>query len=170
MLRVTFALAMWLVVFSTTSANQDQTAGGAASIRSIPGLTGPDTHPEACVSCHIEMKDIGLDARLSTALSDWEQRVPDKVLEIARDLTGSPDILTGKHPVLALPLEDVPSSCVDCPDVASTAPPFGPLIHLAHYQGGESNHFLSVFGGECSLCHKIDWDTGTWRIPDGTAD
>ena len=170
MLRVAFALALWLVVVGITSANQDRTAAGAASVRSIPGLTGPDTHPEACVSCHIEMNDIGLDARLSTTLGAWEHEVPDNVLEIAKDLSGSPDILRGKHPALALPLEDVPSSCIDCHAVASPAPPLGPLIHLIHYQGGESNHFLSVFGGECSLCHKMDWDTGTWRIPDGTAD
>lgn len=132
MLRFTLTLALGLIAVGSASADPELPAGTATPIRSIPGLTGPDTHPEACVSCHIKMDDIGVDARLSTALGNWEQEVPAKVLDLARSLMDSPDDLSGKHPVLALPLVDVPSSCVDCHEAASTAPRFAPLIHLAH--------------------------------------
>ena len=98
MLRFAMMLALWLVFSSATSANQDAPAGEVVSIRSIPGLTGPDTHPEACVSCHIQMNDIGLDARLSTALRGWAHEVPEKILEVAKELMDSPEHSQWKAP------------------------------------------------------------------------
>jgi hypothetical protein len=114
------------------------------------------------------MEDIGLDARLSITLAEWEQEVPEKVMAIARDLMEVPDVLEGKHPPIISPLESVPSSCIHCHDFASTAPSFAPLIHLVHYRGSEANHFLSVFAGECSLCHKMNQRTGALWVPDGS--
>jgi len=168
MRRVILVLALWLIGADSVTAQENGSAEPLTTVRPIPGVTSVDTHPEACVSCHIRMDDIDIDARLSTALTEWEQEVPDDVMEIANDLMASVDVLKGKHPPVALPLADVPSSCIDCHEAASTAPPFAPLVHLVHYRGGEANHFLSVFGGECTLCHKLDWATGIWRVPSGS--
>lgn len=168
MSKVIVTLVLWLAVFSGVHADQSESAEPPANVRSIPGLTGPDTHPDACVSCHIRMDDIDLDARLSTALREWEQEVPVKVMEVAETASASPNVLKGRHPPMALPLEDVPSGCIGCHDSEPTAPPFAPLVHLAHYRRGAENHFVSVFSGECTLCHKMDHETGAWRIPSGS--
>jgi len=166
MRRVVLSLVSWLIAPEIALA-QEVGSAEPPGIRSIPGVTGADTHPEACVSCHIRMDDIGLDARLSTALVEWQRAVPEKVMEVAEGLMASPDALERRHPPVTLPLEAVPSSCIHCHNAASTAPPFAPLVHLVHYRGGENNHYLSVFGGECTLCHKLDWATGIWRVPSG---
>ncbi len=39
--------------------------------RKIPGITAPDTHPGACVDCHIVYKEMNLDARFSTLVKGW---------------------------------------------------------------------------------------------------
>jgi len=167
MRRLVLLLVSWLIAPEIALA-QEVGSAEPPGTRSIPGLTGADTHSEACVSCHIRMDDIGLDARLSTALGDWQREVPQKVMEIAEGLMASPDVLMKRHPPVALPLEAVPSSCINCHNAVPTAPPFVPLVHLLHYRGGENNHFLSVFGGECTLCHKLDRATGIWQVPSGS--
>jgi len=164
MLKVAVVLVLYLAAADVACAEQPD----RVAIPSVPGLTSPDTHPEACVSCHIRMDDIGVDARLSVALGEWERSVPAKVMKIAEDAMGSAKDLKGQHPSVALPLEDVPFSCISCHAATSSAPPFGRLIHLAHYRGGDENHFLSIFRGECTLCHKMDPTTGVWRIPRGS--
>jgi len=121
------------------------------------------------VSCHIDMPDIGVDGRLSTSIREWERQVPPDVVAIARRAADSDVIVRGKHPPLPLPLVDVPSSCMTCHGAGSkSAPPFYRLLHLMHYSGGNENHFLTEFGGECTLCHKMDLQTGRWTLPSGS--
>jgi hypothetical protein len=33
--------------------------------------------------------------------------------------------------------------------------------------GRVRNHFLALFHGECTLCHKLDAKSGAWAIPSG---
>jgi hypothetical protein len=161
------SFVVWLIAVDGAIAGENGSIELPKATRSIPGLTGVDSHPGACMDCHIQMSDIGLDVRLSTALREWERKVPAKLMAIAEDTVGPGTRLTGRHPSVVMPLEDVPSTCINCHRTASAAPPFDRLIHLAHYRGGDENHFLSIFGGECTLCHKMDQETGAWRIPSG---
>ena len=41
------------------------------------------------------------------------------------------------------------------------------MIHEIHLTGGDTNHFLTMFQGECTLCHKLDAKSGAWAIPSG---
>jgi hypothetical protein len=50
---------------------------------------------------------------------------------------------------------------------SKTAPPLAALLHLVHFTGGDENHFLTIFQGECTYCHKFDTKTGVWKIPSG---
>jgi hypothetical protein len=42
------------------------------------------------------------------------------------------------------------------------------MMHAMHLTGGEKNPFLTMYQGECTLCHKLDGRTGAWTIPSGT--
>lgn len=159
-------VALWLLTLLMTVTRA--AAPDAPAVRSIPGVTTVDTHPHGCVSCHIDMPDIGVDARFSTAIRIWEREVPSKLMAIAQRATSPGVTLQGKHPPVPLPLADIPSSCMACHGADSeSAPPFNRLLHLAHYSGGGENHFLTQFGGECTLCHKMDPETGAWTLPSG---
>jgi len=165
MAQLFHGVAVWSLALSMLAAANAMEAPGA---RSIPGVTSADTHPEGCVSCHIDMPDIGVDGRLSTSIREWERQVPADLIAIARRAADSDLIVRGKHPPVPLPLVDVPYSCIACHQAASkSAPPFSRLLHLVHYGGGNENHFLTQFGGECTLCHKLDLQTGRWTLPSG---
>ena len=76
--------------------------------------------------------------------------------------------LAGKHPAVPSALADIPAACMRCHGKASTtAPPFARLVHLVHLQGGEHSHFMTMFQGECTHCHKLDPASGGWRIASG---
>jgi len=47
------------------------------------------------------------------------------------------------------------------------APPFAPLVRVIHLTGGAENHFMTIFQGECTHCHKLDVQTGAWSVPSG---
>ncbi|KAB2967895.1 MAG: hypothetical protein F9K18_03705 [Thermoanaerobaculia bacterium] len=136
--------------------------------RAIPGITAEDPHPEACVSCHRNMPEIGLDARLSTAMARWQESVDAELLAKARAAMRSGAVLTGRHPAATSALADVPAACAKCHSASSKrAPELSRLIHLVHLSPDPDNHYLSVFGGECTHCHKLDAATGEWSVPSG---
>lgn len=135
--------------------------------RSIPGITAPDAHPTACVGCHVDMPQIGIDARLSTAMKHWMEGADPRLVSRARTAMPPGATLTGKHPSVPESLEDVPAACIECHSSSEAAPSFPRLIHAVHLMGGAENHFLTIFQGECTHCHKLDPESGAWSVPSG---
>lgn len=133
----------------------------------VPGITAADDFPGACVSCHVVLPD-GMDVRLSTLMQGWQVEV-DSIL-LAKAQTAAPAGLTlaGKHPEATKSLQSIPGGCLTCHGGNATlAPPFNRLMHLIHLVGGEANHFMTMFQGECTYCHKLDSGSGAWSIPTG---
>jgi len=136
--------------------------------RKIPGLTADDKFPLGCVDCHINMPEIKQDERISTLMSRWNKKVEPKLLDKAQAAAPAGVTLKGKHPLVPASLKNIPASCNSCHSKTSkTAPPFASLIHTIHLSGGEDNHFLTIFQGECTPCHKMNPKTGVWSIPSG---
>jgi hypothetical protein len=134
--------------------------------RKIPGINAEDKAPRACVSCHVKMPE--LDARLSTAMAQWTVKVEPQLLAKAQAAAPTGVTLKGKHPATPKSLSNIPSACLTCHGrSAKTAPPFGRLLHVIHLTGGEENHFMTRFQGECTHCHKLDRATGQWSLPSG---
>ena len=138
-------------------------------LRQIPGVTAPDQFPRGCVDCHVNRPDLKLDVRLSTLLGQWEKQVEPELLARIRSFTPAAIPLKGKHPKFAAATAEIPKSCLMCHARTSKfAPPFVQLLHGLHLVGGEKNHFLAMFQGECTHCHKLDKATGVWSLGGGT--
>lgn len=136
-------------------------------VRKIPGLTAPDTHPNACVDCHKDYPEMNMDVRLSTLLAKWAEKVEPRMLARAQTAAGEFK-LTGKHPKSTAALAGVPQKCLTCHGKASKkAPPFARLMHALHLVGGKDNHFMTYYQGDCTYCHKLDQKTGEWKVPSG---
>jgi len=136
--------------------------------RKIPGMTAEDPFPRGCVDCHINMPERGQDERLSTLMSRWNDGIDPELLEKAQALMPAGVVLKGIHPKAVDSLKDIPAACLTCHDKTSKkAPPLVPLLHSIHLTGGEANHFLTIFQGECTYCHKMDRLTGSWSVPSG---
>lgn len=134
--------------------------------RAIPGLTAEDQFPRACVSCHVNRTDLGLDVRLSTLMKQWYVEVPAALAAKAQASAPAGVTLKARHPAADSSLQDIPGRCLRCHGRnARMAPPFAQLLHQIHLTGGAENHFLTLFQGECTYCHKLDQTTGRWRIP-----
>ena len=151
------------------TAGSPATAGTGPGPRVVPGLTGEDTHPGACVDCHVDYPERGTDARLSVRLARWTRgEVDPRLLRQARASVPPGAASEGRHPESSDSLGDIPGACLECHGTdAREAPPFARLIHLVHLEGGAQNHFMTVFQGECTLCHKLDARTGRWAVPSG---
>jgi len=140
----------------------------APPVRQIPGLTAPDPFPHGCVDCHVNMPEQNMDVRLSTLMRGWQEQVDPALLAKVRGFTPADIELRGKHPQVDVAGEEVPKACLEChSSTSATAPPFGPLLHGLHLVGGENNHYLSLFQGECTHCHKFDKATGLWSLGSG---
>ncbi len=137
------------------------------SARTIPGITAVDSQPEACAGCHVNLPARQLDARLSTALTRWKTGVEPGVLAKAAAAMAAGAAPKGKHPSATQALADIPAACMRCHKSAKLAPQFARLVHLIHLTGGSENHYLSLFQGECTYCHKLDSGTGEWSVPSG---
>lgn len=134
--------------------------------RKIPALTADDPYPHACVDCHINYPAMKLDTRFKTLLEVWNEKVPPELLAKAQASAPKGLTLKGKHPRVSGSLSDVPAKCLTCHSKSSRlAPPFATLIHQIHLTGAEKNHFMTLFQGECTYCHKLDSSTGRWTIP-----
>lgn len=136
--------------------------------RKIPGINAPDENPHACVDCHINHPEMNLDARFSTQLVQWGEKVEPGLLAKAQASAPKGLILRGRHPRTTNAVNNIPASCLVCHKKDSkTSPPFAQMIHTIHLTGGEENHFLTIFQGECTYCHKLDMKSGQWTIPNG---
>jgi hypothetical protein len=134
--------------------------------RKIPGITAEDRYPRGCVDCHVNYTDLKMDTRFKTMMAQWNEGVEPKLLALTK--ASAPDGLTikGKHPSVPFALTDIPAKCMIChAKTSKTAPPFAYLIHNIHLTGGEQNHFLTIFQGECTHCHKLNKTSGGWTIP-----
>jgi hypothetical protein len=134
--------------------------------RKIPGLTAEDKFPNGCVDCHINMPDIKKDERISTLMSRWDKKIEPKLLKKAQDVSPGRVTIKGTHPQSRASLKNIPAACITChSNMSRTAPPFAAMIHAIHLTGGEDNHFLTIFQGECTYCHKLNAATGVWIMP-----
>jgi hypothetical protein len=114
------------------------------------------------------MPDMKLDVRLSTLMGQWTEKVDPVLLAKAQAAAPQGLVLKGKHPNAAGSLKDVPARCLTCHSKASTtAPPFSRMLHRIHLTGGGENHFMTLFQGECTHCHKLDATSGGWTLPSG---
>ncbi len=141
------------------------------ALRRIPGLTAPDQFPRGCVDCHVNRPDLKMDVRLSTLMQRWQAQVAPEVLARVRAFSPPGMPVKGIHPRIKGDLAHlrIPEACLKCHTQRSrSAPPFGQLLHGLHLVGGEKNHFLLMFQGECTHCHKLDAATGSWSLGSGT--
>ncbi len=136
--------------------------------RNIPGITSEDNFPNACVDCHLNYTEMNMDTRFSTLIKLWNEKVDSALLAKAQASAPEGLVLKGKHPNSPKSFNNVPQECLTCHKKdTKIAPPFAGMIHKIHLTGGEQNHFLTIFQGECTYCHKLNSTTGRWTIPSG---
>jgi hypothetical protein len=135
--------------------------------RRIPGINAPDPYPKACVDCHVNRPP--MDVRLSTQMKQWmEGKVSPALLATVQGSAPAGLKLKGRHPDAADALDDVPAACAEChSDDSKKAPPLAGMVHRIHLVGGDKNHFMTEFQGECTYCHKLNAATGAWSSPSG---
>ena len=164
-----FLLIAIVTCATALSAHTGLNAATEVKMSDIPGITTPDKTPNACVDCHVNVPGKG-DYRLPSIIAQWKNGVDPKVLPKAKAAAPEGKTIVGKHPDVAARITTIPDDCLTCHGRDSkNAPPFAKLLHAIHLVGGEENHFLAVYKGNCTNCHKLDQKTGTWRIGSGKA-
>lgn len=159
-----FSMSLALCGAPASAAAED-----APALRPIPGITAEDPFPRGCVDCHVERPDLKMDVRLSTIMRPWQTQVDPAFLARVQPYAPSGVMLKGKHEPFDDTKEDIPTACITCHDKKpKTAPPFARLVHGLHLVGGEKNHFLTKFEGQCTYCHKLDTVTGAWSVGHGS--
>lgn len=160
------------LILSLCSTFLSTTISAEPVVSEIPGLTVEDPFPRGCVDCHIERPEERMDVRISTRMRAWSERVEAKVLERVQAIMTGTVKLSGRHPRLSeQTYRNIPATCMQCHSATQrTVPRMGPMLHALHLIGGQENHFLTLFGGECTHCHKFEADSGTWSIPSGPED
>jgi hypothetical protein len=161
-------LSIFLGNFQAYGQEEKKTAPTLPPARKIPGIIIEDPYPHGCVDCHINYVDMKLDTRFSTLMKLWSEKVEPKLVAKAQASAPKDLMLKGKHPNADAALKDIPAGCIVCHGKeSSSAPPFANMIHNIHLIGGEENHFMTMFQGECTYCHKLDLTTGHWSMPSG---
>jgi hypothetical protein len=159
-------LPILFMIFQAQGQEEKETTPAPPPARKIPGITIEDPYPHGCVDCHINYVDMKLDTRFSTLMKLWSEKAEPILVAKAQASAPNDLMLKGKHPNAVTALKDIPAECINCHDKESaTAPPFANMIHNIHLIGGEKNHYLTMFQGECTYCHKLDLTTGRWTIP-----
>jgi hypothetical protein len=133
--------------------------------RKIPGITDVDAHPNACVDCHVNRPDMNFDGRLSTVMTGWYKKTDPDIMKKVQGAAPSGITLSGVHPDATPAFKSIPGACIKCHRSKSNAPSFDGVIHIIHLTGGDNNHYLTFYQGECTNCHKLDQTTGSWNIP-----
>jgi hypothetical protein len=160
-------VALWLAPATLHQVNATESEA-PPQLRDIPGITTADIFPSGCVSCHLNFADRNMDTRISTLLVKWMEKVDPKLLAKAQAAASKGVILVGKHPSATESLADIPLACIECHrNMPQNATLFSQMIHLIHLTGGQGNHYMTLFQGECTHCHKLNPDTGKWVIPSG---
>lgn len=138
----------------------------------IPGITVEDSWPKGCVNCH---KDVGdptePHTKLSIKLKAWAEGAPAALVELLQKAAPEGVTLTGKHPDIDVSTAEIPSICYMChaPDKAADfrAPIFPRGLHLVHFYEREKSEFVTTFGGWCTACHQLNFNTGEWTMKQG---
>lgn len=157
------ALGCLFVVFTARAQEPE-----APPARPIPGVDCADPFPRGCVECHDVYPEMNLDTRISVLMKQWNEGVGEKLLAKAQAAAPDGVRLKGKHPVVDEALADIPMACLECHGKdAKDAPVMARMVHLIHLTGGQDNHFMTLFQGECTYCHKLDVTTGRWSMPSG---
>lgn len=152
------------------AANASAAQPPAPAMPDIPGITTPDPKPNSCVDCHKNYPG-QFDGRLTTAIKSWATKVEPEILAKAQKTMPPGVKLQGKHPDVSGIVKVIPNDCLMCHSGKSDkVPQFRKLVHLIHLTGGKDNHFVAMFGGKCTLCHKLDQNTGTWGFGSGPAE
>ncbi len=128
-------LAAWIMV--ATCLPTAVAWGADPDVRSLPGISGPDTMPNGCVSCHTGATN--LKARLA-ALQH-------------RDTAGKVAI--------------VPDDCKSCHTEGSGLESMSMISHSMHYASGRSSEFIAKYGGHCLHCHAMATGTGAVTVKKG---
>lgn len=138
---------------------------------SIPGITMEDTKPNSCVDCHkLYTEPRKFDGRLTTLIKNLMKKVEPELLEKAQKAMPEGVKLDGKHPNVSSFVKIIPNDCLACHSSKSKrVPQFRQMLHLIHLTGKE-NHFIKNYQGQCTYCHKLDTNTGTWGFGSGKAE
>jgi hypothetical protein len=167
--RLLFGVSVPLlfVVLSALSQTEEPPAPNLPPARPVPGITVEDPYPNGCVDCHIDYTDMKMDTRFSTMMKQWQEGVPPKLLAKAQAAASDGVTLKGEHPAVPKSaFENIPAGCRKCHgEDSEKAPPAARMTHLIHLTGGDENHFMTVFQGQCTYCHKLNQATGEWTIP-----
>lgn len=129
------ATAAWFVMVACLPAGL--AFGADPDARGLPGISGPDTMPNGCVSCH--KGATSLKARLA-ALQHLD--------------------MTGKVAV-------VPDDCKSCHTETSGLESMSMISHSMHYASGSSSDFVTKYGGRCLHCHAMATGTGAVTVKKG---
>jgi nitrate reductase cytochrome c-type subunit len=116
----------------------------AAAAPALPGVNAADTFAKGCVDCH--KKEGANDYTLATGL---------------KAVKGHPDITKV--------VKNVPADCAMCHKPSTKAGPLGEALHKVHFEDAAQNVFVTVYGGQCLNCHKLDVATGTVAVKAGPA-
>jgi hypothetical protein len=166
--RVTMKRALAFLAFGVVALASAALGGEvASSLAPIPGITAEDKFPRACIDCHIVVADTGMDRRLSTLLR--ADQLDPAMLARIRAVLPETTRLSGRHPRLPdASFRNIPASCLLCHREAQTMlPPFAPMMHAIHLTGAGENRYLTLFGGACTNCHKLNRTNGRWSTPAG---
>lgn len=161
---------VFIMAYSIARAALQEGEPPPPALPQIPGVTAPDRFPRGCVDCHVNRPDLKMDVRISTLLLQWQIKVDPELLVKVREFSPAGMPLKGMHPKIEGELTEIviPDTCLQChAKTSKSAPPLGRLLHGLHLVGGEQNHFLTVFQGECTHCHKLDAATGSWSLGSG---
>jgi hypothetical protein len=159
-------LAMLVLALSAAPAAAPTAGAGATAAPAVSEPGAPDPFPNACVDCHLNYVDRKMDVRIGTLMAAWREKVEPRLLAKARAAAPAGAAVEGRHPDAPGALASIPGSCLSCHGKASTrAPPFAALIHSVHLTGGAENHFVAMFEGKCTHCHKLDARTGRLEVP-----
>jgi hypothetical protein len=121
-------------------------------VPAIPGITVEDPKPSGCVDCHRKVNE-ERDYRLTSYIKELVEKE--------------------EHPDVVAAVNTIPDDCLMCHSKTAAkgigTEPFATLLHKVHLVGGEENHFITIYQGECTLCHALNPQTGEWRIKSGKA-
>lgn len=128
-------LAVWFMVAACLPS--PAAFGADPDVRSLPGISGPDTMPNGCVSCHKGRTN--LQAQLA-ALKH-------------RDMEGKVAV--------------VPQDCKGCHTPESGLETLSMIAHSMHYASGSSSDFIARHGGYCLHCHAMATGSGEVTVKQG---
>lgn len=134
-----------------------------------PDLDPGDHFPRGCVDCHVVLPADQRDVRLSTIMKKLSEQVDQRLMDRVANLVQGKSTLKGQHPTLRDSSLNIPADCLNCHRTGSNvAPSFADMMHVIHLSGGNDNHYLSLFQGNCRLCHKFNPQSGTFMVPSYT--